>query len=101
VNNYQIKDIDIFQNNIVISTRDGIVSIMNHTIKGYENNTFITHMFDPKFLDIYKLNYKKILNQENDILNEIEYVTCIKILILNEITLLIFGESSGNVRIYD
>lgn len=85
-NSFSLTDVCLVGEDLLVSSRDGIVSFMQKTTNGYENNTFVSHMSKPPQVNIY-LN--SISNEEKDkLLDTIDYVCCIKIVDLEDETII-------------
>lgn len=51
-----LTDVQLVGEDLLVSSRDGIVSFMQKSSTGYENNTFVSHMSKPQQGNIYTNN---------------------------------------------
>lgn len=55
-NGFMLTDVQLVGEDLLVSSRDGIVSFMQKSSTGYENNTFVSHMSKPQQVNIYTNN---------------------------------------------
>jgi len=55
-NGFMLTDFQLVGEDLLVSSRDGIVSFMQKSSSGYENNTFVSHMSKQHQVNIYTNN---------------------------------------------
>jgi len=55
-NGFMLTDFQLVGEDLLVSSRDGIVSFMQKSSTGYENNTFVSHMSKQHQVNIYTNN---------------------------------------------
>lgn len=55
-NGFMLTDFQLVGEDLLVSSRDGIVAFMQKSSTGYENNTFVSHMSKQQQVNIYMNN---------------------------------------------